>query len=211
MPSHFARGGIRLEYANAYGAPCAIEGVWVHHFGAWQLYAWHCYGGAFIVRDSKFGSGWVGDGLYLTVCHGGRVANVEVHDIKKGGTGVYVTSCLAFSLDSVVSENNKQLMSKAFLIEDGHSTTLQSCYSEQSEYGVLIRNTEGPVTIAGCHLANWWPVHIEGSENVLIEGNSMQCPPRNWNVFAADDCRNIRVARNNYWQGQGYSQAAGSQ
>ena len=196
--------GIHLEFANAYRGPMLIKGVRVAGFGNWNIWAYHCWGGGMAIRDSAIRGVYVGNGIYLEDCHGAMLENLEVFNLReKDGIGVYVQNGFGVNLTNVVAENHKKLLGVGFLVRGNvaQSVTLQSCYSETSKYGVLIKDTPGCVSVLGSHLSSGKPITIDNGQNIIIRGNSFQ----KWGVkpgyciFVSPESTNIEIGINRYW------------
>ena len=212
--------GIHVQWLTTYDGPCIVEGVRVWRFGSWQVYTAYNYGGAFIVRDAKIGSDQVGNGIFIDRCNGGRAESIEIHQLQPGGTGLYLSRSWSFALCNIVSEfayvgDAPWKGCRGFVIKGWQiGATIQSCYSEQCEYGLVIEGTGDPggyaggrdaaaMTITGCHFNNAVPLTIDNAENILVQCNYFDTQPGNYNVLIGENTANVRVEMNTIHRGRG--------
>ncbi len=80
---------------------------------------------------------------------------------------------------------------------------MEGCYSEQSDYGIIIENTLGPVEVIGGHFNNWQPVLIQNAENVWLHGNYFDTLQTNYAVRIGENTNNIRLDMNRMNRGRG--------
>ena len=195
--------GIHFEYVSTYDGPVVIEKLKVWNFGGWQICTSFCYGGAFVIRDCKIGSNAVGDGVFIDRCNGGAMKNCEVHQVKRGGTGVYLRRSWSFSIHNVVVENAAEYAqgNKAFHIAGWQKgTIIDSCYSECCDWGVYVEGKPdslvNALTIRGCNFDNTYPIYLDHARNVIIEGNTLNTLAPHYHVTTTPNVRDTRIELN---------------